>query len=98
MYLTARVCARQTSNIYATSHRCIERVSPASHRLAVGSSLSQANLYKSSIFPLLFRSFADRATWYLPAELHLRFERHKSNKFSGFSCRIMYGTQYESLI
>ena len=85
MYLTACVCAGQTSDIYATSHRCMERVSPASDRLAIGPSLSQANLYKSSIFPLLFRSFADRATWYLPAEIHLRFERHKSNPFSGFN-------------
>lgn len=85
MYVTACVCTRQTSNIYATSHRCIERVSPASYRLAVGSSLSQANLYKSRTFPLLFRSFADRATRYLPADIHLRFERHKSNQFSGFN-------------
>jgi hypothetical protein len=84
MCLTAYVCARQTSDIYATSHRCIERVSPASYRFVVGPSLSQANLYKSSIFPLLFRSFADRATWYLPAEIHQRFEWHKPNKFSGF--------------
>ena len=85
MYVTACVCARQTSDIYATSHRCIERVSPASYRLAVGSSLSPANLYKSRTFPRLFRSFADRATWYLPADIHLRFERHKSNPFSGFN-------------
>jgi hypothetical protein len=85
MYVTACVCTRQTSAMYATSHRCIERVSPASYRLAVGSSLSQANLYKSSTFPLLFRSVADRATWYLPTEIHLRFERHESNQFSGFN-------------
>ena len=85
MYVTACVCARQTSDIYAMSHRCIERVSPASYRFAVGSSLSQTNLYKSNIFPLLFRSCAERATWYLPAEIHLRFERHKSNQFSGFN-------------
>jgi hypothetical protein len=85
MCLTACVCARQTSGIYAMSHRCIERVSPALYRLSVGPSLSQANLYKSSTFPLLFRSFADRATRYLPAEVCLRFERHKSNKFSGFN-------------
>jgi len=85
MYVTMCVCTRQTSDIYATSHRCIERVSPASYRLAVGSSLSQANLYKSSTFPLLFRSVADRATWYLPTEIHLRFERHESNPFSGFN-------------
>jgi hypothetical protein len=85
MYVTACVCARQTSAIYAISHRCIERVSPASYRLAVGPSLSQANLYKSRTFPLLFRSFADRVTWYLPAEVRLRFERHKSNPFSGFN-------------
>ena len=85
MYVTACVCTRQTSAMYATSHRCIERVSPASYRLAVGSSLSQANLYKPSTFPLLFRSVADRATWYLPTEIHLRFERHESNQFSGFN-------------
>jgi hypothetical protein len=85
MCLTACVCARQTSDIYATSHRCIERVSPASYRLSVGSSLSQANLYKSITFPLLFRSFTDRATWYLPVEIRLRSERHKSNTFSGFN-------------
>jgi hypothetical protein len=85
MYLTACVCARQTSAIYATSHRCIERVSPASYCLAVGSSLSQADLYKSSTFPLLFRSLADRATWYLQAEVRLRFERRKPNRFSGFN-------------
>ena len=85
MCLTACVCARQTSDIYATSYRCIERVSPASYRLSVGSSLSQANLHKSRIFPLLFRSVADRATWYLPTQIHLRFERHESNPFSGFN-------------
>jgi hypothetical protein len=85
MYLTACVCARQTSDIDATSHRCIERVSPASYCLDVGPSLSQANLYKSSIFPLLFRSVADRVIWYWPAEVRLRFDRRKPNPFSGFN-------------
>ena len=85
MYLTACVCAGQTSDIYATSHRCMERVSPASDRLAIGPSLSQASLYKSSPFPLLFRSLADRATWYLPAEVRPRFDRRKPNPFSGFN-------------
>ena len=85
MYLSARVCARQTSDIYATSHRCIERVGPASYCLSVGSSLSQANLRKSITFPLLFRSVADCSTWYMSAVVHLRLERHKPNPFSGFN-------------
>lgn len=62
MCLTACVCARQTSDTYVPSHRCIERVSPASYRLSLGASLSQTNLYQSRTFPLLFRSFADHAT------------------------------------
>ena len=62
MCLNARVCAPQTSDTHVTPNRCIERVSPASFRLSVGSSLSLANLHQPSTFPLLFRSFADHAT------------------------------------
>ena len=62
MCLNVCVCALQTSDTYATPNRCIERVSPASFRLSVQSSVPLANLHQPTTFPLLFRSFADRAT------------------------------------
>jgi hypothetical protein len=70
MCLNARVCALQTSGTHATSHRCIERVYPASFSLSGASALSLSNLTRavhahrnrSVTFPLLFRSFVDHAT------------------------------------